>query len=292
MERSEDLYKILELDNNATQEQIKKAYRKLSMIYHPDRNANNPDATSKFQKINSTYQILGDEAQRKLYDMKNLHGSMFDSRSQGDERDIFNFLNRNVGMQQGMQNMRPMFFRRGTIQKPVSIVKTIKIDMEKAYTGCTIPVEVTRMIVECDIQREETETLYVPIPEGIDDNEIIILKGKGNVIDEASKGDIKVFIKIINNTEFVRNGLDLTFHKTISLKDALCGFTFDLKYIDGRAFKINNGNGNVISANYKKMIPNMGMKREDHTGNLIINFEVTFPERLTEEQVKIIGDVL
>lgn len=112
MERSEDLYKILELDNNATQEQIKKSYRKLSMTYHPDRNGNNPDATSKFQKINSTYEILGDEAQRKLYDMKNLHGSMFDSRTPGDQNDIFNFLNRNVGMQQGtqgMQNMRPMF---------------------------------------------------------------------------------------------------------------------------------------------------------------------------------------
>ena len=91
------------------------------------------------------------------------------------------------------------------------------------------------------------ETLYVSIPAGIDDNEIIVLKGKGNMIDEANKGDIKVFVKIKNNTEFVRNGLDLTYHKTISLKDALCGFSFDLKYIDGRTFKINNGNGNVIS---------------------------------------------
>jgi len=291
MEGSEDLYKILGIDQNATQEQIKSAYRKLSMIYHPDRNRNNPEATSKFQKISSTYEILGDEAQRKLYDMKNLRGNMFDERNPTDQRDIFNFLNGNVGMR-GTQNMRPMYFKRNTIQKPVSIVKTIEIDIEKAYTGCTLPVEIKRMIVECNIQREEMETIYVPIPEGIDDNEIIILKGKGNIIDESNKGDIKIFIKIKNNTEFTRNGLDLTFHKTISLKEALCGFSFDLRYIDGRTFKINNGNGNVISANYKKMIPSMGMKREDHTGNLIINFNVTFPERLTEEQVKIIEDVL
>jgi DnaJ-class molecular chaperone len=261
------------------------------MVYHPDRNKNNPEATSKFQKIGSTYEILGDEAQRKLYDMKNLHGSMFDSKSQVDHNDIFNFLNGNVGMQ-GTQNMRPMFFRRSTIQKPVSIVKTIEIDIEKAYTGCTLPVEVTRMIVEGNVQREETETLYVSIPAGIDDNEIIILKERGNIVDETNKGDLKVFIRIKNSTEFVRNGLDLTFHKTINLKEALCGFSFDLKYIDGRVFKINNGNGNVISANYRKMIPDMGMKREDHTGNLIINFNVTFPERLTEEQVRIIEGVL
>jgi len=291
MEGSEDLYKILGIDHNATQEQIKSAYRKLSMIYHPDRNRNNPEATSKFQKISSTYEILGDEAQRKLYDMKNLRGNIFDERNPTDQRDIFNFLNGNVGMR-GTQNMRPMYFKRNTIQKPVSIVKTIEIDIEKAYTGCTLPVEIKRMIVEGNIQREEMETLYVPISEGIDDNEIIILKGKGNIIDESNKGDLKIFIRIKNNTEFTRNGLDLTFHKTISLKEALCGFSFDLKYIDGRTFKINNGNGNVISANYKKMIPSMGMKREDHTGNLIINFNVTFPERLTEEQVKIIEDVL
>jgi len=291
MEGSEDLYKILGIDQNATQEQIKSAYRKLSMIYHPDRNRNNPEATSKFQKISSTYEILGDEAQRKLYDMKNLRGNMFDERNPTDQRDIFNFLNGNVGMR-GTQNMRPMYFKRNTIQKPVSIVKTIEIDIEKAYTGCTLPVEIKRMIVEGNIQREEMETMYVPIPEGIDDNEIIVLKERGNIIDESNKGDLKIFIRIKNNTEFTRNGLDLTFHKTISLKEALCGFSFDLKYIDGRTFKINNGNGNVISANYKKMIPSMGMKREDHTGNLIINFNVTFPERLTEEQVKIIEDVL
>jgi len=291
MEGSEDLYKILGIDQNATQEQIKSAYRKLSMIYHPDRNRNNPEATAKIQKINSTYEILGDEGRRKLYDMKNLRGNMFDERNTVDQHDIFNFLNGSVGMR-GAQNMRNMYFKRNTIQKPVSIVKTIEIDIEKAYTGCTLPVEIKRMIVEGNIQREEMETLYVPISEGIDDNEIIILKGKGNIIDESNKGDLKIFIRIKNNTEFTRNGLDLTFHKTISLKEALCGFSFDLKYIDGRTFKINNGNGNVISANYKKMIPSMGMKREDHTGNLIINFNVTFPERLTEEQVKIIEDVL
>lgn len=291
MERSEDLYKVLEINNNSTQEQIKKAYRKLSMSYHPDRNMNNPEATSKFQKIGSAYEILGDEGKRKQYDMKNLHSNMFESMNPAEQNDIFNFLNGNLGMQ-GTQNMRPMYFRQTTIQKPVSITKTIELSIEQAYNGCTLPVEITRVIVEGNMRREETETLYVPISEGIDDNELIVLKEKGNIINETNKGDLKIFIRIKNDTEFTRNGLDLIFHKTISLKDALCGFIFDLKYIDGRVFKIKNSNGNVISTNYKKMIPNMGMKRDNHTGNLIIKFEVTFPERLTEEQIKIIEDVL
>jgi DnaJ-class molecular chaperone len=291
MDTGDDPYKILEIGHHTTQEQIKKAYRKLSMQYHPDRNGNNPDATGMFQKISSAYEVLGDEAQRKMYDMKNLHGNMFGTKSPTDQNDIFSFLNGKVGMQH-MHNMKYAQFGSSTTRKPISMMKTVELDMAKAYTGCTLPVEITRLVVECNIQREETETLYVSIPAGIDDNEIIMLKGKGNVIDESNKGDIKIFIRVKNNTEFTRNGLDLTFHKTISLKEALCGFSFDLKYIDERTFKINNGNGNVISANYKKMIPSMGMKRDDHTGNLIINFSVTFPETLTEEQVKIIGDVL
>ena len=57
-----------------------------------------------------------------------------------------------------------------------------------------------------------------------------------------------------------------------SLKDALCGFSFNMKYIDGRNFQINNGEGNIIVPGFKKIIPNMGMKRDDNIGNLIIEF--------------------
>ena len=80
MDTGDDPYKILEIGHHTTQEQIKKAYRRLSMQYHPDRNGNNPDATGMFQKISSAYEVLGDEAQRKMYDMKNLHGNMFGIR--------------------------------------------------------------------------------------------------------------------------------------------------------------------------------------------------------------------
>ena len=90
----------------------------------------------------------------------------------------------------------------------------------------------------------------------------------------------------------MRNGLDLILNKTISLKDALCGFMFDMNYLDGRIFKINNNGGNVITNNYNKVLSGMGMKREEHTGNLIINFTVTFPEKLTEQQITALREIL
>jgi DnaJ family protein A protein 2 len=155
-----------------------------------------------------------------------------------------------------------------------------------------MPIEITRWILENNVKREETETIYLPIPCGIDNNEIIILREKGNVLNDNNKGDIKVFIKIQNDTDFIRNGLDLVLNKTISLKDALCGFTFDMNYLDGRTFKINNNSGNVITNNYNKVLANMGMKREAHVGNLIINFTVNFPDKLSEEQIEALKKIL
>ena len=177
------------------------------------------------------------------------------------------------------------------IQKPEPIVKNIEITLEQAFKGCTLPFEVTRWI-RGNMVHEETETLYVTIQPGIDDNEIIILAEKGNILNDKNKGDIKLVIKIINETDFERNGLDLIYNKKISLKEALCGFSFDMKFIDNRIFKINNGSGSIISPNYKKLVPKLGMKRDEHVGNLIILFTIIFPEKLSEDIVVKLREIL
>ena len=67
----------------------------------------------------------------------------------------------------------------------------------------------------------------------------------GNVLRDDCRGDIKIIIKIENNTEFKRSGLDLIYVKMITLKEALCGFTFELKYITGKTYTINNNCNNA-----------------------------------------------
>jgi DnaJ-class molecular chaperone len=183
----------------------------------------------------------------------------------------------------------PGFFNveglRQNLNKPMPIIKNLEITLTKSYVGCTLPLEITRWVSENEIKREETETIYINIPKGVDNNELIILRDKGHVMSDSIKGDIKIFLSVKNDTEFIRNGLDLILNKTITLKEALCGFSFDMKYLDGKTFKINNGNGNVIGFNYKKVLPDLGMKRDNHIGNIIINFTIVFPEKLTSEQV-------
>lgn len=313
-----DYYEILGVNKEASQEDIKKAYRKLSMKFHPDKNKDSKECTVKFQEINGAYDVLSDESSRANYDrqyMPSLFGNM-SGMHKGVEinpEDIFSFLNKNIFEKMGMGQM-PMGSGNGQVHmnmanglggldmtleglrhklmKPIPIIKSEEIKLSKAYIGCKLPVNITRWVIDNGLKKEETETIYIDIPKGIDDNEIIILRGKGNVLSHTNIGDVKVFIKITNDTCFSRNGLDLILNKSITLKEALCGFKFDLKYIDGRIFKITNNSGNIITNNYNKVINNMGLKRDEHVGNLIINFTVEFPEDLTEEQITQLGKIL
>ena len=328
-ENSENLYKILGVSENASADEIKKAYRKLSLQYHPDKNPS-PEATEKYKTINEAYGTLGDEQKRKQYEMerknpfmrmagmgghggininevdeifKTFFGGMpfgmggF-SMNMDDMDDMSNISNMHNmhGFPGGAQfhvfhNGRPVNIGK-TFQKPSPINKTVTIDIEQVFNGVTIPVDIERWIYENNLKISESETLYVTIPKGIDDNEIIVLKDKGNIVNENCKGDVKIFIKIINNTEIKRHGLDLIYEKNISLKDALCGFTFEIKFINGKVYTLNNASGNIISPEYKKIIPNMGLTRESYAGNLIIIFHIEFPEKLTIEQIKKLNEVL
>jgi DnaJ family protein A protein 2 len=178
------------------------------------------------------------------------------------------------------------------LQKPVPILKTLYLIMEQVLNGATIPLEIERWVMENGIKVHEQEIVYVSVPQGIDDGEIIVLRDKGNIINENQKGDVKVFIKISNDTNFKRSGLDLILEKKITLKEALCGFSFEIKYINGKSYTLNNNKGNIIPPEYKKIYPNMGLTRDNHKGNMIIHFHVEFPETLTPEQIEKLSEVL
>ena len=80
--------------------------------------------------------------------------------------------------------------------------------------------------------------------------------------------------------------------KNITLKDALCGFTFDIKYLNGKNYTLNNNKGNIIPPEYKKLYPGMGLVRGEHKGNMIIHFHIEFPVNLTEEQITKLEEIL
>ena len=178
------------------------------------------------------------------------------------------------------------------LNKPLPIVLTININMLQVLEGSNVPLEIERWILENNIKKFEKEVIYVTIPKGVDDNEIILIKDKGNIIHDNLKGDIKIFIKIENDTGFERQGLNLLIKKNISIKESLCGFTFEMKHLNGKTYTLHNNVGNIIPPDFKKIIPNLGLTRETHTGHLVIHFIVDFPDKLSEETIETLRKIL
>ena len=157
--------------------------------------------------------------------------------------------------------------------------------MEQCYNGCVYPLNIERKIVTNNETTTEKETLYVNVPFGMLTGETIIINDKGNVLN-SQKGAVHIIVNVQNSDMFKRDGDDLLYKKIITLKDALCGFIINFKHLNGDSFAINNSvNTSIIYPNYQKIIPNMGMKRGNNIGNLIIIFDVKFPDSLTPEQI-------
>lgn len=337
-------YEILGVSQKASDVEIKKAYRSMSMKNHPDRNPST-DAAEKMREINSAYEVLSDTAKRRQYDMELSIGKMpfgmgpgmgmgmggmpfahMSSMDDGDINGIFQMLfgggmpsmahtggqmpeihifhgpmgqmggmGQMSGMgqmgQMGGQNRHRSPFKQA--QKPSPITKQISITIEQAYHGCRMPIEIERWTMIGELKIQEEETVYITIPPGIDDNEIILIEQKGNIENEYLKGDVKISLQIENTTVFKRHGLDLIYRKAISLKESLCGFGFEIHHINGKVLNLNNtSNPTVIKPNYRKVVPGLGMNRDGTAGNLIIEFLVEFPDFLTKEQIVAVSAVL
>jgi DnaJ-class molecular chaperone len=323
---SDSFYKVLGVDEKASKDEIKRSYRTLQMKYHPDKNNNSQDAVNMTQKLNEAYETLGDDEKREEYDatrnnpflrggpnvdvqMDDIINMMFGGMGipgmqMGGLHNMGMQMHSFPGMHMGGMNMGGMppgtkihFFQGGNpmnfqqLQKPQSINKNIVIKLAQVLTGATIPLEIERWLMENGMKLFETETIYVTVPKGIDDGEMITLKDKGNVLNENCKGDIKIFVKIENDSIFRRVGLDLVLEKKITLKEALCGFSFEINYINGKSYTLNNNVGNIIPHGFKKVIPNMGLERDQHKGNMVIEFNVQFPEKLSESVITLLKNI-
>lgn len=302
---SSTLYDVLGVRENATKEEIKKAYRGLQMKYHPDKNNNSPESIEMTQRLNEAYETLCDPQKRENYDMTRKHGHghpenldelfqnlfagnpMFMGMGGGGHIHMFHM---GGGGRGGPPSNIDVMFQQ--MMRPPPITQMVQISMDQVWSGASVPVEIERSIIMNQMKVFEAETLYVDIPAGVDNNECIVLANKGHVLNEQIKGDVKICIVVNNTTPFKRIGLDLIYEKTISLKQALCGFSFDLKHLNHKSYTLINHKGNLITPEYKKIYPSMGLKRGEHIGNLVIHFHVEFPSKLTEEQIQVLETTL
>ena len=312
--------KILELSGNATPDEIKKAYRRLSIKYHPDKN-NGVDIGDRFRNLNNAYEKLTGKNDDD-------EGEIFTAADAGIPIDIIKMM---FGMGAGGMGgggmgggSRPrmhtfecgsrmprqasfdiqelfgniddinMFHGHSPLEKPPPIVQKVTIGMDSCYNGCNIPINIKRWH-KMPGMNEEEETIYIDIKSGIDNNEMLIIRDKGHVINDNLRGDVKIFVNIDDTslpkyTPFKRNGLDMEFNIDISLKDALCGCSFELKHISGQKFTLRNNK--LLSPGSKVSINDLGFKRDGSIGKIIILYNIIFPTKLESSQIESLKTIL
>jgi DnaJ-class molecular chaperone len=305
-------YDILGVSKESSENEIKKAYRALSLKYHPDRNSSE-EAKTKIIEINDAYEVLRDPNSRKEYDTKLGFGNDPFMNMQNEMPDINNLFSMMFGgggginmmggggginMMGGGPNIR--IFHRGPGNMHAQfqahslepITKNIEISLAQSYNGEPIFFQYDYYIVENNTKTFQKEELQVQIPRGIDHNEIIIIPQKGNIVN-SQRSELRLHFSVINNTNLIRRGMDLIYNKKISLKESLCGISFTIDHINGQKLSLNTLNSpNVIKPHFSKEIPGYGMVKDNHTGKLIIMFEIDFPNEISDEQLSKLRQIL
>ena len=314
-------YDILNVSQNATQDEIKKSYRNLSYKYHPDKNNNDPEKAEMFKKISDAYQTLSDNRKRNDYDfdiclnkneelnmnlnndLNSFLGNLLNRKSHKKKdtgfSNIFNMMSEmdNIPFDNTMfMHINPdiggygMNMNNTKEEYPEDIHVNVNITFKEAYDGCCKPINIERETNYSNNIKVENETIYVNVPKGFDNNEIITLENKGNIINNK-QSHVKVHIILEQHEIFQRIGINLVLKKQITFKESLCGFKFIIDHLNGNNIKFNSSKGNIILNKSNKVINNLGFERNGVVGDLIIEFIVEHPKKLSDEQLKLIEDI-
>ena len=282
---------LFNLEQNYTLNDLKHNYNNLLFKYHKSNNLDQ----NYYTNLNNYYQILLNhltinpdyKLQNKGITMYNIEDKDISKQIYHNPFDLNNKSNNLINNTKNNINDLNQHINNSTIFiDPINI--EIEINFQEAYNGCSKPIIISRIINNYNTINKEIETLYVNIPYGIDNKEIIIINNKGNIYNN-NYGDVKIIINLLDHNYFIRKGLDIICNKDLSLKETLLGFEFELLHINNKKYIINNKD---ILINSKKIIPKFGFKRDEFYGNLIIYFKTIFPKSLNCEQKIKLNEIL
>jgi curved DNA-binding protein len=300
-----DYYKILGIGKNASTDEVKKAYRKLAIKYHPDKNKGDKTAEDRFKEINEAHEVLSDPEKRKKYDTfgedwrhyqaAGGNESQFDwskyARQRGGaqagnrDQEFGSFEFRDIFGGQGASDFFETLFGRGptasagrrtSTRKGQDAEAELSIALEEAYHGATKHFDLNG------------QTIRIRINPGIEDKQILRLSGKGSPGPRGGQaGDLYLSIRVLPHPEFERKGNDLYRNLPVPLYTAVLGGKVEVNTLKGTVkvdIQPGTQNGQTLR------LAGLGMplySEEGRFGDLYVKTVVQIPTQLGDEEQRL-----
>ena len=290
-----DYYKILEVKKNASEKDIKKAYRKLARKYHPDVNPNDETAKKKFQEVNEANEVLSHTENRKKYDKYGKdwkHGEEYEKArkqqqqySSGSQQQYSGFGGRTGG---DFSDFFESMFGGAQQQQSRSQIK---------YRGQDFNASLQLNLNDIYASHKQTLTvngknIRLTIPAGVENKQTIKIKGHGGKgINGGPNGDLYITFDIKNNTNFRRDGSNLYTMIDIDLYTAILGGEITINTFKGKVklhIKPETQNGSKVKLKGKGFPV---YKKEEEFGDLFITYHVKIPTNLNPKEKELFKEL-
>jgi curved DNA-binding protein len=295
---AEDYYQILGLKKDASKEEIKKAYRKLAMKYHPDHAKGDKSAEEKFKKISEAYAVLSDDEKRKEYDTFGAEGF----RQRFSQEDIFRGFDfgdilrefgfggdafsgrRSGGMRFNFGGGSPFGSQaryQQTRMKGSDLVYELPLTLEEVATGTSKTISLQH--------QGQSEKLTVQIPKGMVSGKKLRLAGKGSPSPLGGPaGDLFIQAKVIDNPLYSADGYDLYMDHELKLTESVLGTSISVPTLDGKKLSLKIPPGTRPGTKMRMSGRGLPHMKGNKKGDLYVRIQIKMPRQLTAEQKALI----
>jgi curved DNA-binding protein len=288
-----DYYKILGISKDASQAEVKKAFRKLAVKYHPDKNPGDKKAEERFKEANEANEVLGDPEKRKKYDELGANwkqyqqqGNPYAGRQQyggsryhdfgegfgGEFSDFFESFFGGGGFSQYDQ-------RQARARRGADLTATLELTLEDVFHGTTRQVTI------------DGERVNMKIKPGTRDGQVLRMKGKGSPgAGGGTSGDLLITVKLLDDPHFERRGDDLHFNHYLDVVPAILGGRISVKTFD-KTVSMDIPPGTDSNKIFR--LKGMGIPHFDDPsvrGDAYVKMIIRVPRDLTEQEKKLLGE--
>ncbi len=287
-----DYYKILGIKRDASEDEIKKAFRKLAHAHHPDKSGGDE---AKFKEVSEAYSVLSDKQKRQQYDSFGSAGSGFaGSGPVPDWAQGFDFsgFGNQAGFDTGdLGDILSSIFGGRRVRRGRDVAVDIELSFHESIFGTERKVVINSKFVK---QKE----VSISVPPGIDEGQMIRLSGMGEVLEGGLPGDLYVKVHVRKHPYLRKEGFNLVMDQKILLSDALLGTEKKIATLDGEvAMKIPAGtkHGTILRIKGRgvpyEVGPHFAEAPRGKRGDLYVRISIDMPEKLTKEAKKLVEEL-